>query len=99
MTGMAAGEAQVVIFTTGRGTPLGAAAAPVIKVTANPRTAKTMADHIDLDVSPVLSGDRSMEWAADALFERLMAVAGGEATRAELLGHREFAMQRIGPTT
>ena len=40
-----------------------------------------------------------MEWAADALFERLMAVAGGEATRAELLGHREFAMQRIGPTT
>jgi len=99
VTGMVAGGAQVVIFTTGLGTPIGSAVAPVIKVTANPRTAETMVDHIDVDVSRVLLGRGAMEAAAESLLERLVAVASGEMTRAELLGHREFAIQRIGPTT
>jgi altronate dehydratase large subunit len=99
VTGMVAGGAQAVIFTTGRGTPLGSAVAPVIKVTANPRTAEKMDDHIDVDVSGVLEGRDDMETAADSLLEELVSVASGEKTKAELLGHREFLIQRIGPTT
>jgi altronate dehydratase large subunit len=98
VTGMVGGGAQVVLFTTGLGTPTGNPIAPVIKITGNARTASTMADNIDVDVSGVMDESESLDAAADRLFAELLAVCGGLPTAAERLGHREFAIHRRNPT-
>jgi altronate dehydratase large subunit len=98
VTGMVGGGAQVVVFTTGLGTPTGNPIAPVIKITGNARTARTMADNLDLDVSGVLNESETTEAAADRLFERILAVCSGQEVAAEQLGHREFAIHRRNPT-
>src|SRR6185369_8058048 len=69
VTGMVGGGAQVVLFTTGLGTPTGNPIAPVIKITGNARTAETMADNLDLDVSGVLDDRETLEAAAGRLFD------------------------------
>lgn len=98
VSGMVAGGAQVVLFTTGRGTPTGHAVAPVIKVTANPDTAKALGEVIDYDASPVLDGRKGFEEAARELFDLLLRVASGQLTKAEELGQDDFGIFRIGPT-
>jgi altronate dehydratase large subunit len=98
VTGMVGGGAQMVVFTTGLGTPTGNPVAPVIKITANARTARQMADNIDLDVSGVLSDTEMLDQAADRLFAELLAVASGKLVAAETLRHREFAIHRRNPT-
>jgi altronate dehydratase large subunit len=98
VTGMVGGGAQIVVFTTGLGTPTGNPIAPVIKITGNARTARQMADNIDLDVSGVINDTETLERAADRLFEEVLAVASGKSTTAETLGHREFAIHRRNPT-
>jgi altronate dehydratase large subunit len=98
VTGMVGGGAQVVLFTTGLGTPTGNPVAPVIKITGNPRTASTMADNIDVDVSGVMAETESLDAAADRLFAELLTVCSGAPTAAERLGHREFAIHRRNPT-
>lgn len=98
MSGLAAGGAQVMVFTTGRGTPAGNPITPVIKVTANRRTAERMADNIDLDLSGVIEGSLSIGQAGDRIFDEILAVANGQLTKAELLGHTEFSIYRVGPT-
>ena len=98
VTGMVGGGAQVVLFTTGLGTPTGNPVAPVIKITGNSRTAATMADNIDIDVSGVISDAESLDAAARRVFDELRAVCSGEPTAAERLGHREFAIHRRNPT-
>ncbi len=98
VTGMVAGGAQVVVFTTGLGTPTGNPVAPVVKITGNPRTAQQMSDNIDLDVSGVIADTESLDDAAGRLFEEVLAVASGKLTAAESLGHREFAIHRRNPT-
>ena len=98
VTGMVGGGAQVVVFTTGLGTPTGNPIAPVIKITGNARTAKTMADNLDLDVSGVLDHREAMDAAADRLFAEVLAVCSGKEVAAERLGHREFAIHRRNPT-
>jgi altronate dehydratase large subunit len=98
VTGMVGGGAQVVVFTTGLGTPTGNPIAPVIKITGNAKTARQMADNIDLDVSGVINDTETLERAADRLFEEVLAVASGKSTTAETLGHREFAIHRRNPT-
>src|SRR5262249_11507203 len=98
VTGMVGGGAQVVLFTTGLGTPTGNPIAPVVKITGNGRTAATMADNIDVDVSGVMSDTESLDEAADRLFAEMIAVASGRPTAAERLGHREFAIHRRNPT-
>jgi altronate dehydratase large subunit len=97
-TGMVAGGAQVVVFTTGRGTPLGNPVAPVIKVTGNALTAQRMADHIDYRVDSLITGSASSENLARGLWELLLEVADGRLVAAEVLGHREFALHRVGRT-
>lgn len=92
VTGKVAGGAQVVCFTTGRGTPTGNPIAPVIKVCSNSETARRMADNIDVDAGPILSGEESIAAAGRRLFARIVSVARGERTQAEILGHREFAI-------
>ena len=98
MSGLAAGGAQVMVFTTGRGTPAGNPVMPVIKVTANRRTAERMADNIDLNLSGVIEGSLSIEGAGDRIFREILDVANGKLTKAEQLGHTEFSIYRVGPT-
>jgi len=98
VTGMVGGGAQVVVFTTGLGTPTGNPIAPVIKITGNSRTARQMADNIDLDVSGIMDDTETLDAAADRLFAEVLAVASGQPTSAERLGHREFAIHRRNPT-
>ena len=98
VTGMVGGGAQVVLFTTGLGTPTGNPIAPVIKITGNARTAHAMADDIDVDVSGVMSETESLDAAADRLLTEQLAVCSGRPTATERLGHREFAIHRRNPT-
>ena len=98
VTGMVGGGAQVVVFTTGLGTPTGNPIAPVIKITGNARTARLMADNIDLDVSGIMDDSETLDAAADRLFGEVLAVASGKEAAAERLGHREFAIHRRNPT-
>ena len=98
VTGMVGGGAQAVLFTTGLGTPTGNPIAPVIKITGNARTAQSMTDNIDVDVSGVMMETESLDAAADRLLEELLQVCSGRPTAAEKLGHREFAIHRRNPT-
>ncbi|MEO8078638.1 MAG: UxaA family hydrolase [Acidobacteriota bacterium] len=98
VTGMVGGAAQVVVFTTGLGTPTGNPIAPVIKITGNAQTAAGMADNLDADVSGILDGRETLGAAADRLFAELLDVCSGKLTAAERLGHNEFAIHRRNPT-
>jgi len=98
VTGMVGGGAQVVVFTTGLGTPTGNPIAPVIKITGNSRTARQMADNIDLDVSGIIDDTETLDDAGVRLLDEVLEVASGRQTAAERLGHREFAIHRRNPT-
>lgn len=96
MTGMIAGGATVIVFSTGNGNPSGTPITPVIKVSGNPTTVDTMADHIDLDVSGVITDGMSLDEAGERVTETITAIAGGRPVAAEMLGHREFGIKRVG---
>ena len=98
ITGMVAGGAQAVVFSTGLGTPVGCPVAPVIKVTGNPTTARSMRPHVDLSAGRILEGRDSVQRVGERLWDMLLAVAGGKRTKAERLGHAEFGIHRIGTT-
>jgi altronate dehydratase large subunit len=98
ISGMLAGGATVVIFTTGRGTPTGSPIAPVIKVTANERTFKMMEDNMDIDASSIISGEETIEQVGQRIFDEIVMVANGRKPKAEILGHREFGIYKIAPT-
>jgi len=87
LTGPVAGGAQIMIFTTGRGAPQGYPIAPVIKVCGNPRTSEKLSEHIDVDVSGVITENKTLEEAAEKIFEKLVKVASGEKTKAEIIGY------------
>jgi len=87
LTGPVAGGAQIMIFTTGRGAPQGYPIAPVIKVCGNPRTSEKLSEHIDVDVSDVITENKTLEEAAEKIFDKLVKVASGEKTKAEIIGY------------
>jgi len=82
-------------FPTGQGNVIGNPILPVIKICANPRTFRTMGEHIDVDVSGLLRREINMDDAGDALLDMLMRTANGRFTAAEALGHREFVLTRL----
>lgn len=82
-------------FPTGQGNVIGNPILPVIKLSANPRTLRTMSEHIDLDVTHLLRREMDMDQAGDALLEMMVRTANGRLTAAEALGHREFVMTRL----
>lgn len=95
VTSMVAGGCQVVVFTTGRGTPTGNAIAPVIKVCGNPNTCEKMKDNIDEDLSAVVTSGKTIEQAAEQLFADLMDVCNGKMTKAEIFGLSDIAVDHI----
>jgi (2R)-sulfolactate sulfo-lyase subunit beta len=82
-------------FPTGQGNVIGNPILPVIKLCANPRTVRTMSEHIDVDVSGLLRKEMTPDQAGDALLECMFRTANGRLTAAEALGHREFVLTRL----
>jgi len=97
LTGMVAGGAQIVAFTTGRGTPCGSPIAPVVKITGNRQTYAAMRDNMDMEVASVLRGKETVAEAGRRIFEELLAAASGKPTKAEKLGQRDFAVFKMNP--
>jgi (2R)-sulfolactate sulfo-lyase subunit beta len=95
VTLMAAAGAVIHLFPTGQGNVIGNPVVPVIKLSGNPLTVSTMSEHIDLDVSGLLSGDIDLATAGDRLLEVVVRTANGRLTAAESLGHREFVMTKL----
>jgi (2R)-sulfolactate sulfo-lyase subunit beta len=91
----AASGAVVHLFPTGQGNIIGNPIEPVIKLSANPITCRTMSEHIDLDVSAILMGKMSIEKAGEKLLALTLRTASGRLTAAEALGHREFVMTKL----
>ncbi len=98
LTGMVAGGAQVVAFTTGRGTPTGCCIAPVLKIATNTATFERLRDNTDLDAGDIVAGTASVAEVGDRLYGELVRTCSGRLTRSEVLGHQEFGLWRIGPT-
>jgi (2R)-sulfolactate sulfo-lyase subunit beta len=95
VTLQAAAGFVVHLFPTGQGNVIGNPIEPVIKLTANPKTARTMSEHIDLDVSGILRREMSLDEAGDRLIDIMIRTCNGRLTCAEALGHREFVMTKL----
>jgi altronate hydrolase len=83
---------HVVLFTTGRGSVVGSAISPVVKICANPETYRRMSDDMDVDAGRILEGRDGIDVVADEVLDLLHEVAGGRPTASEGLGHREFVL-------
>jgi len=95
VTLMGAAGYVVHTFPTGQGNVIGNPILPVIKITGNPRTVRTMSEHVDLDVSGILRREMTIPQAGDALIEMVVRTANGRLTAAEALGHREFVLTKL----
>lgn len=95
VTSMVAGGCQVIIFTTGRGTPTGNAIVPVVKVTANARTYRCMEDNMDVDLSPIVRGEKTAKEMGEELLQEIAAIANGKLTKAEAYGFSDIAVDHV----
>jgi (2R)-sulfolactate sulfo-lyase subunit beta len=95
VTLMAAAGYVVHTFPTGQGNVIGNPIVPVIKISANPRTIRTMGEHVDVDVSGILRREMTIDEAGDALIDMIVRTSNGRSTAAEALGHREFVMTKL----
>jgi (2R)-sulfolactate sulfo-lyase subunit beta len=82
-------------FPTGQGNVIGNPILPVIKLSANPRTVRTMREHVDLDVSGLLQREMNLDKAGDQLLDIMLRTCNGRLTSAEALGHREFVLTKL----
>ena len=94
--------AHLTLFSTGRGSVVGSAISPVIKVCANPETYRRMAGDMDVDAGRILDGRATLDEVGQEIFAQALAVAGGAPTKSESLGHQEFVLtyktfEPIGP--
>lgn len=95
VAGMVAGGCQIILFSTGRGTPTGNPIAPVIKITGNKITFAKMIDNMDVDVSGILYGESTLEKSGDELLQLICEIANGRQSKAESLGYTEMAIPRV----
>jgi (2R)-sulfolactate sulfo-lyase subunit beta len=91
----AASGAVLHVFPTGQGNIVGNPIEPVIKISGNPLTCRTMSEHIDVDVSAMLTGEMTLEQAGSKLLATMIRTCNGRLTAAEALGHREFVMTKL----
>lgn len=98
ITGMVATGANIIVFSTGRGTPTGSPITPVIKLTGNNDTYQNMRENIDLNAGRVITEGAPIQDIGEELFQMIIAVANGRLTKAEALGHREFGIWKMSPT-
>ena len=96
MAGMAAAGTQAILFTTGRGTPAGFPAVPVIKISSNSELFEAMPDDIDLDAGTILAGKTTRQ-VGEEILDLLLRVARGQETKAEINGQAVFAIAQEGP--
>jgi altronate hydrolase len=94
--------AHVTLFTTGRGSVVGSAISPVIKVCANPDTYRRMAGDMDIDAGRILTGEASLDEVGEEIFRKVLRTAQGERTCSEAMGHQEFILtyksfEPVGP--
>jgi (2R)-sulfolactate sulfo-lyase subunit beta len=82
-------------FPTGQGNIIGNPIEPVIKLTANPLTAKTMGEHIDYDCSAILRGEMTFDQSGDNLLQMLIRTCNGRLTAQEARGHEEFVLTKL----
>lgn len=98
VTGLLAGGAQIIAFTTGRGNPLGSPITPVIKIASNSYVYSKMKDNMDINAGEIITGNKSVQEIVKKIFSEIVRVSSGKLTKSEILGHREFAINRIGPS-
>jgi altronate dehydratase large subunit len=98
MTGLAAAGAQIIIMTTGRGSPVGNPVSLVIKICGNPKTCNWMNCNIDVDASKIITEDKKIGDIAEILWQKLKNTCNGEKTQAELLGFEDMAIWRVHGT-
>jgi altronate dehydratase large subunit len=96
LAGMATAGVQAILFTTGRGTPVGFPAVPVIKISSNSELFEAMPDDIDLDAGTILAGKTTSQ-VGEQILDTLLRVAGGERTKAEINGQAVFGIAQGGP--
>ena len=95
VTSMVAGGCNAIIFTTGRGTPTGNAIVPVLKVTANERTYQMMDDNMDVDLSPIIRGEKTFKEMGRELLDTIGEVCNGRMTKAETYGFSDIAVDHV----
>lgn len=84
--------AHLTLFTTGRGSVVGSAISPVIKICANPETYRRLRDDMDINAGRILDGEATLDEVGREIYDRILRVAGGEQTASESLGHQEFSL-------
>jgi altronate dehydratase large subunit len=94
MTGLAAAGAQVILMTTGRGSPCGNPVAPVIKLCGNPKTCDWMTENIDIDASVIIKGEKTIKELTEDLWVKLNDIMNGEKSQAEKFGFNDIAIWR-----
>lgn len=95
VTSMVAAGCQAVIFTTGRGTPTGNAIVPVLKVTANKRTFEKMEDNMDIDLSPIIAGEKTYQEMGKEMVGTIKDICNGKMTKAEAFGFSDIAVDHV----
>ncbi|ALS24661.1 altronate dehydratase [Paenibacillus sp. JMULE4] len=98
LTGMVAGGAQIVLFTTGRGTPTGSPIAPTIKISTNSAIFNKMRENIDINAGTIIEGTETIDSVGQRIMDQIAKVCSGKLTKAEILKQHDFGIWRIGPT-
>jgi altronate hydrolase len=97
LSGLAAGGANLIAFTTGRGSAIGFPTIPVLKIASNSHTFRRMPENMDVNAGRIADGEATIDGVGREIFDMLLRVASGERTCSEKMGHKEFVPWRIGP--
>lgn len=98
VVGLAAGGAQIILFSTGKGSPTGSPIAPVIKIGTNTKLFENMPEHIDVNAGKIIDSNFSIEDIGEEIYQKVMDVANGEVTSSERHKNQEFSIWRLAET-